>query len=131
MPLAPLASAAGGGLPPCCAAESNIIATAAPRWDSSQSQHDRHMGRKQTSMLSISKRIGAVVGCAVVAPDGGAVSLGMTPPYNVRVSQADSGRGSGGGIYTQPGGGMETGATQTWSGLAATTPEFPKARPPL
>jgi hypothetical protein len=83
-------------------------------------------------MLSTSKRIGAVVGCAAVALMGALCIAANDSAAHRAGIEAGSGRGAGGGIYTQPTvGGMETGATQTWSGLAATTPEFPKARPPL
>jgi len=87
------------------------------------------MGRKQIYFLSVSKRFGAMVGCAAVALMG-ALCIGWNDsaahPAGI---DAGSGAGSTAGVYTQPSvAGMVVGPTDTWT-TPATTPEIARAQP--
>ena len=87
------------------------------------------MGRKQTYILAVSKRIGAIVGCAAVALMG-ALCIGWNDSAaNPAGIEAGSGAGSTAGVYTQPSvAGMNVGPTDTWT-TPATTPATARAQP--
>lgn len=82
-------------------------------------------------MLIRSKRLGAMVGCAAVVLMGGLSVVWNDLGHHSTGVLAGSGGSSSGGIYVQPTvGGMNTGATATWTSVES-TPQVTKARPPL
>lgn len=82
-------------------------------------------------MLIRSKRLGAIVGCAAVVLMGIlSIAWNDLGDHSMGVL-AGSGGSSGGGRYVQPSvGGMNVGATDTWT-APASTPPVAKAKPPL
>jgi hypothetical protein len=88
------------------------------------------MGRKQRDIVVISKRLGAMVGCAAVALMGAlCICWNDSAAHHPGGIDAGSGAGSTAGVYTQPSAaGMNVGPTDTWT-TPATTPAIARAQP--